>query len=325
MTTTFQPKNTFGEETARVATEPEILQSGHLACAGCGITPMLRLALKVFGPRTVLVVPACCYAVVDGPFPYSASGVPLMHVAFETSGASASGVRAALDMRGIKDVHVVVVAGDGGTFDIGLQSLSAAAERNENFVYICYDNEAYMNTGIQRSSATPLGAWTTTTPELTPKSQPKKNLGAIMAAHRVPYFATASLAYPDDLLAKLERARDTAGFRMIHYYCPCPTGWKADSRDMVKLARLAVQTRVFPLYEVANGVNWNITTNPEHAELEEYLRIQGRFKHLESPQIQEIKETISREWNYLERLTRLQSQERCMCDCARLDPFDYPL
>lgn len=325
MTTTFQPKNTFGDETARVACDPEILQSGHLACAGCGITPMLRLALKVFGPRTVLVVPACCYAVVDGPFPYSASGVPLMHVAFETSGASASGVRAALEMRGIKNVHVLVVAGDGGTFDIGLQSLSAAAERNEDFVYICYDNEAYMNTGIQRSSATPLGAWTTTTPELSPKSQPKKDLGAIMAAHRVPYFATASLAYPDDLLAKLERARDTKGFRMIHYYCPCPTGWKADSRDMVKLARLAVQSRVFPLYEVVNGDQWNITANPETAELEEYLRIQGRFKHLEAPQIEEMKGTIAREWDHLERLTRLHRQERCMCDCARLDPFDYPL
>lgn len=321
----FRPKNTFGDETARVAEDPEILHSGHLACAGCGITPMLRLALKVFGPRTVLVVPACCFAVVDGPFPYSASGVPLMHVAFETSGASASGIRAALDMRGIKDVNVVVIAGDGGTFDIGLQSLSAAAERNEDFVYICYDNEAYMNTGIQRSSATPLGAWTTTTPELMPKSQPKKNLGAIMAAHGIPYFATASIAYPDDLLSKLERARDMKGFRMIHYYCPCPTGWKADSRDMVKLARLAVQTRVFPLYEVSEGKYWNITEHPDPVELEEYFRIQGRFKHLQAQDIKHIKDTIAREWDHLDRLTRLHHQPSCSCSGSHLDPFGYPM
>lgn len=296
----FQPKNTFGEDTARLAEEAELLHSGHLACAGCGITPMLRMVLKVFGKRTILVVPACCLAVVDGPFPYSASGVPLMHCAFETAGASASGIRAALDMRGIKDVNVIAIAGDGGTFDIGLQSLSAAAERNEDFVYICYDNEAYMNTGIQRSSATPLGAWTTTTPELAPKLEPKKNLGAIMAAHRIPYFATVNLACPDDMLAKLEKARDTKGFRMIHYFCPCPTGWKADSRYMVKLSRLAVQTRVFPLYEVIHGTDWKITVKPDPVELEEYLRIQGRFKHLKEPQIADIKQSIQREWEILE-------------------------
>lgn len=321
----FKPKNTFGEAASRMAQEPEILQSGHLACAGCGITPMVRLALKVFGDRTILVIPACCYAVVDGPFPYSASGVPLLHVAFETSGASASGVRAALDMRGIHDVHVVAIAGDGGTFDIGLQSLSAAAERNENFVYICYDNEAYMNTGIQRSSATPLGAWTTTTPELAPKSQPKKNLGRIMAAHGIPYFATASLAYPDDMLAKLEKARDTKGFRMIHYFCPCPTGWKSDSRDMVKLARLAVQSRVFPLYEVEHGDDWRLTVQPEPAELEEYLKIQGRFKHLDALDIEAMKDSVDKEWNRLTRMTRMGSGNARACQCGRLDPFDYPL
>jgi pyruvate/2-oxoacid:ferredoxin oxidoreductase beta subunit len=320
----FQPKNTFGDENAKFAEEPDILQSGHLACAGCGLTPMLRIALKVLGQRTILVVPACCYAVVDGPFPYSASGVPLMHVAFETSGASASGVRAALDMRGIRDVHVLVVAGDGGTFDIGLQSLSAAAERNEDVIYICYDNEAYMNTGIQRSSATPLGAWTTTTPELTPKTQPKKNLGAIMAAHGIPYFATASIAFPDDLVSKLERARDIRGFRMIHYFCPCPTGWKADSRHMVRLARLAVQSRVFPLYEVYNGQIWNITETGKPVELEEYLRIQGRFKHLDVPQIEVMKQNITREWEQLERMTQMHRKPACRCDTVQLDPFSYP-
>lgn len=295
----FQPKNTFGPDTARVSDAEEILQHGHLACPGCGVMPMIRLLLKVFGERTIFVVPACCYAVIDGPFPYSASGVPLLHCAFETAGASASGVRAALDIRGISDVQVIAIAGDGGTFDIGLQSLSAAAERNEDFLYICYDNEAYMNTGIQRSSATPLGAWTTTTPELSPKSEPKKNLGGIMAAHRIPYFATASIAYPDDLLRKFETAKNTKGFRMIHYYCPCPTGWKADSRDMVKLARLAVQTRVFPLYEVIDGSEWKITVRPEPAELKEYLKIQGRFKHLKEPDVEHMQQNIEREWYQL--------------------------
>lgn len=295
----FEPKNTFGPHTAGLAEERELLQHGHLACPGCGTMPMIRALLKVFGEKTVFVVPACCYAVIDGPFPYSASGVPVVHCAFETAGATASGIRAALQMRGIHDVRVVAIAGDGGTFDIGLQSLSAAAERNEDFLYICYDNEAYMNTGIQRSSATPLGAWTTTTPELSPKSEPKKNLGGIMAAHGIPYFATASIAYPDDLFRKLEIARDTAGFRMIHYYSPCPTGWKADSRDMVKLARLAVETRVFPLYEVFHGDEWRITVDPETKPLEEYLQIQGRFKHLKPPAIENIKKTIEKEWHKL--------------------------
>jgi pyruvate ferredoxin oxidoreductase beta subunit/2-oxoisovalerate ferredoxin oxidoreductase beta subunit len=205
-------------------------------------------------------------------------------------------------MRGIHDVHVVALAGDGGTFDIGLQALSAAAERNENFLYVCYDNEAYMNTGIQRSSATPLGAWTTTTPEATPKPEPKKNLGAIMAAHGIPYFATASIAYPDDLVSKLEKANGIKGFRMIHYYSPCPTGWKADSRDMVRLARLAVQTRIFPLYEVHDGKKWDITLDPDTTDVEEYLKIQGRFKHLSATQVEVIKQNIHREWNWLLRM-----------------------
>jgi pyruvate ferredoxin oxidoreductase beta subunit/2-oxoisovalerate ferredoxin oxidoreductase beta subunit len=298
----FQPKGTFEEFTIETLKQPEILKRGHLACPGCGVMPLVKLLLQEFGERTILVVPACCYAVIDGPFPYAASGVPLMHCAFETAAASASGIRAALDMKGIPDVQVVALAGDGGTFDIGLQSLSAAAERNENFLYICYDNEAYMNTGIQRSSATPTGAWTTTTPDESPKTEPKKNLGGIMAAHGIPYFATASLAYPDDLVAKLKKAKNMKGFRMIHYYSPCPTGWKADSRYMVKLARLAVQTRVFPLYEVIDGQNWNITVQTDPAALEEYFAIQGRFKHLQPQQIQLIKRNIEREWNWLMKL-----------------------
>jgi len=299
----FQSHNSFGEMTARVTDAPEVMSSGHLACPGCAAMPMIRLLLKVFGKRTMLVTPACCYAVVDGPFPYSASGVPLMHCAFESAAATASGVRAALDTRGIEDVQVVAIAGDGGTFDIGLQALSAAAERNENILYVCYDNEAYMNTGIQRSSATPQSAWTTTTPDLAPKLEAKKHMGAIMAAHRIPYFATASLSHPEDLIAKFEKAKNTRGFRMIHYLSPCPTGWKSDSRDMIKLARLAVRTRVFPLYEVHEGDQWSIQAEePEPARLEDYIKIQGRFKHLNPQQIENMRLAVEKEWNYLKRM-----------------------
>ncbi len=274
----------------------EIMEPGHYACPGCGITPMVRLLLRVFGRATMIVTPACCYAVVDGPFPYSSAGVPLLHTAFEAAAAYATGVRAGLDMLGESDVQVVVIAGDGGTFDIGLQALSAAAERNENILYICYDNEAYMNTGIQRSSATPLLAWTTTTPARAPKQEPKKDLGGIMLAHRIPYFATASMAYPDDLYRKLVRARDTRGFRMIHYFSPCPVGWRVDSRYSIRLARLAVQSRVFPLYEAEYGERVRITVDPDPVPVEAYLKLQGRFKHLRPEDIRRIQQEVDRNW-----------------------------
>ena len=162
----------------------------------------MRLALKVLGRNTVLVVPACCWSIIDGMSPYSAAGVPLMHTPFASAAAAASGVRAALDAKGETDTTVCAWAGDGGTFDIGIQALSGAAERNEDILYVCYDNEAYMNTGVQRSSATPMGAWTTTTPNAQPKQQAKKDLLAIMLAHHIPYAATATVAFPDDFTAK---------------------------------------------------------------------------------------------------------------------------
>ena len=299
----YEPQRNFS-----VTRGEEILRSGHYACPGCGIMPMIRLLLKVFGKRTIIVTPACCYAVVDGPFPYSSAGVPLLHTAFEAAASYASGVRAALDMLGETDVHVVVIAGDGGTFDIGLQALSAAAERNENFLYVCYDNEAYMNTGIQRSSATPILAWTTTTPARSPKREPKKDLGGIMAAHRIPYFATASLAFPEDLDAKLRKARDLKGFRMIHYYSACPTGWKTDSRYMVTLSRLAVQTRMFPLYEVEHGELYRITVDPEPVPLKKYLKLQGRFKHLTDDHIRVLEREIQHNWERLQQLVKLSPE-----------------
>lgn len=240
----------------------------------------MRIALKALGRQTVLVIPACCWSVIDGPSPYSAAGVPVMHTPFASAAAAASGVRAALDLKGDTETNVCAWAGDGGTFDIGIQALSAAAERNENILYICYDNEAYMNTGVQRSSATPLGAWTTTTPGGHVKDQPKKDMLAIMAAHRIPYAATATIAFPDDLAAKLSRARATKGTKFLHVLAPCPPGWKIPSEHVIKAARLAVMARVFPLVEVEHGTDWRITLDPGRVPLEEYLKGQGRFRFI---------------------------------------------
>ena len=300
----FNPKKTFD-----IPEKDDLLQQGHLACPGCMAMPMYKLLLRVFGERTAIVTPACCFAVIDGPFPYSAAGVPLLHTAFEASAAYASGVRAGFDMRGDEDIQVVVIAGDGGTFDIGLQALSASAERNENFVYICYDNEAYMNTGIQRSSATPKAGWTTTTPVDAPKQELKKDIGAIMAAHRIPYFATASIAYPDDLYRKLERAKDTKGFSFIHYLSPCPVGWKVDSRVTVTLARLAVQSRVFPLYEVEYGEDYKLTVEPEQIPVKDYLKSQGRFSHLKDEHMHVIQKDVNHSYQQLMKMMEPLAEE----------------
>ncbi|MDP8242352.1 MAG: thiamine pyrophosphate-dependent enzyme, partial [Candidatus Celaenobacter antarcticus] len=219
--------------------EREIMTPGHLACQGCGGSLAMRYALKVFGKDTMLSIPACCWAVIDGPFPYTSVNVPLFHTAFETAAIMASGIKAGLMVQGKDTTNVVAWAGDGGTFDIGLQAISGAAERNDDITYIVYDNEAYMNTGIQRSSATPHGAWTTTTPVKHYKKGPKKNIAEIMAAHRIPYTATASVGYPEDFCKKLEKAKNTKGFKFIHVLAPCPTGWKSDPRYTIKLAKLA--------------------------------------------------------------------------------------
>ena len=282
----------------------ELLASGHLACPGCGGALAMRLVLKEMGPDTIVVLPACCWSIIAGPFPQSSLGVPLYHTAFETGAAVASGVRAALDMRGDTETTVMVWAGDGGTFDIGLQALSGAAERNENIIYFCYDNEAYMNTGIQRSSATPLGAWTSTTPVQQPQSTAKKDMLAIMAAHRIPYAATASVAYPVDLLEKVRKAKAVTGTRFIHILAPCPPGWKFSDERTIELARLAVRSRVFPLVEVGNGTEWRFTLEPEHATIETYVQAQGRFRHLTEPQIAAIKQSVEQRYDELKERCR---------------------
>ncbi|MGQ9471239.1 MAG: 3-methyl-2-oxobutanoate dehydrogenase subunit beta [Candidatus Aminicenantales bacterium] len=285
----------------------ELMNPGHLACQGCGATLAMRYVLKALGQRTVFCIPACCWSVIDGPFPYSCLDVPIFHCAFETAAASASGVKAGLEMVGDKETTVVAWAGDGGTFDIGLQALSGAAERNDDIIYVCYDNEAYMNTGIQRSSATPYGAWTTTTPVKHFKDQPKKDIVAIMAAHRIPYIATASVAYPEDLYKKMKKAKEIRGTRFFHIFAPCPSGWKSRPEDTVKLARLAVQTCLFPLYEIEKGEKYVLNIKPrEKKPVAEYLRLQGRFHHLTEKEIKLIQEEIDHNWA---RLLRLGGQD----------------
>ncbi len=288
--------------------EREMMSAGLLSCAGCGATVSMRFFLKALGEKTVLVIPACCWSVIDGPMPYSSVKVPLYHTAFETAASTAAGVKAALVKRGDLETTVVAWAGDGGTFDIGIQALSSCAERNEDFIYVCYDNEAYMNTGIQRSSATPLGAWTTTTPRNYPKQAPKKNMVEIMAAHQIPYTATASIGFPDDLLAKVKKAKSIKGTRFLHLLSPCPPGWKTSNEETITFARKAVEARVFPLYEVEGGVKYTINHKPaERYPVSEYLRNQGRFKHLTSEDVKGIQEGIDQNWEALlkkERDTR---------------------
>jgi len=275
-----------------------------LACPGCGATIAMRMALKVMGPDTIVVIPACCWAVIPGPFPYSAMKTPLLHTAFETTGAVLSGVRAALDMQENTETQIMGWAGDGGTFDIGLQSLSAAAERNENVIYVCYDNEAYMNTGIQRSSATPEYTWTTTTPVSFPEARPKKNIDRIIAAHNVPYLATTSPAYPHDLMAKFEKAKGIKGFKFIHILASCTAGWKVDASNSIKVLRAATESKLFPLYEVENGEKYTINTEPKGTPLIEYLKLQGRFKHLTPEMVDDLQDKVNKNWDWLVKMAK---------------------
>ncbi|MGQ9637595.1 MAG: thiamine pyrophosphate-dependent enzyme [Thermodesulfobacteriota bacterium] len=282
----------------------EYLGRGHLACAGCGAAVAMRLTLKALGERLVMVFPASCWSIIPGFWPYSSFRITAIHAGFVTGGATASGVRAALDVRGDHETLVAVWGGDGGTFDIGIQALSGAAERNEDFIYICNDNEGYMNTGTQRSSATPQLAWTTTTPVSQPKENPKKDIMAIMADHQIPYAATATIAYPEDLLRKMEKAKRIRGTRFIHLLSPCPPGWRISSEISVKISRLAVRSRIFPLYEIENGKVYSIQEETRVVPVKEYLKFQGRFSHLSDGQIEEIQRRVDEAWERLQRRAR---------------------
>ncbi len=287
----------------------ELLNSGHSACQGCGLILGWRHALRILGPKTFVVIPAGCSTLLAGIYPQKTLELSGCHVNFQTGAPTAAGIKAAIKMRSLeKEIeNVLVWAGDGATYDIGFGALSGAAERGNDIIYICANNEAYMNTGVQRSSATPFGAWTTTTPLPNYKPQVKKPITEILACHRIPYAATATIAYLEDFEEKLKKAKELKnGLRFIELLVPCPTGWRFGSELTIKIARLAVLSKVFPLYEVENGEKWKITFEPdEFLEVKEYLKLQGRFSHLGEKEISEIQNYVVKEWQRLKKLTEV--------------------
>ncbi len=289
----------------------EYLLKGHAACAGCGPAASLRMLFKALGNKVVLVVPACCTTVIQGPFPLTSFGVPLQNILFESTGAAASGIVAAFRQRKIDDVTVVGWAGDGGTADIGIQALSGAAERGTNFIYICYDNEAYGNTGMQRSGLTPYGAWTTTTPS--GKRERKKDMPMIMAAHRIPYVATACTAFPLDFVNKVRKAKDIEGTKYIQILAPCPTGWRFDTSKTIEMGRLAVQTGLFALYEFENGrfklnsPSDRLVDKSKRKPMKEYFGGQGRFRGLSEEDLARIEKWVDEDWDQYRKLLSICS------------------
>jgi len=298
---------------ANVIPKEEFAVSGHRACTGCAEILALRLALKGFGKNTILAMATGCMEIVSTPLPTTDWTLPWIHVAFENAAAVASGVEVALRIlrkKGKipdKDVHVVAVAGDGGTADIGMQALSGALERYHKFTYICLDNEAYMNTGIQRSSSTPFGAMTTTSPpgkNSIGQSTWKKDMPKIAVAHNIPYVATACPSYPFDLLEKVKKAKLAEGPSYLHILSVCPTGWRSATDLSIRYGRLAVQSGVFPLYEVENG-KYRLTYDPGPLRpITDYLKGQGRFRHLTPDSISTIQKRITDEWEALKSVCR---------------------
>ena len=279
----------------------DLLCPGHAACPGCIEALSLRHVLGALGPDTVAVIPPSCLAIMAGPQPLSGLRIPVYQPPLASSAAAASGLRRALDARGRKDTQVVVFAGDGGTYDIGFQCLSSAAERNENILYVCFDNEGYMNTGAQKSSSTPHFARTGSTPA--GKTTKKKNLTAIMAAHEIPYAATASSGYLPDLLRKVEKAKAMRGFRLITLLVPCLDGWGVPEDQGIALTRLAVQSGVFPLYEVEDGYRYTLNDPHKSRPVRDYLQVQRRYRELDDGAAQTLQREVDEGWaRLLERL-----------------------
>jgi pyruvate ferredoxin oxidoreductase beta subunit len=282
------------------------LLSGTASCVGCGATLSLRLALRILGKRTILVIPACCTAIIEGQYPNTAFEVPVLNSAFACAAAVATGVSSALRIRGIENVNVVVWAGDGGTADIGLQAVSGAANRQENILYLCYDNEGYMNTGVQESGTTPFGAWTTNAPG--GKRLVKKDMPLIMMDHEIPYVATANVSYVQDFASKIRKALTFTGFKYIHIFSACPPGWRIPADQTIQIGRLAVETGAWPLLEAVNGKfrltgpSARILTDEKRRPIEEYLRVQERYKKLTNQDIENLKEMIDQSWKKYARL-----------------------
>jgi len=290
--------------------------SGHRLCAGCPVGTVMRMLTKVIGPNAIIVNATGCLEVASTPYPYTSWRNPWLHLAFENAAAAASGVEAALKVlkakgRLKKDVKVVAIGGDGGTVDIGLQALSGMLERGHKVMYVLYDNEAYMNTGIQRSGATPYGAWTTTTPtgrKWRGEWRPKKDIVSIVVAHRVPYIATANPAYPLDMINKFKKAYELTdeGPTFVHVLIPCVPGWRIKDDMGITVARLAVETGVWILYEIDHGVFRVTFPVKRRKPVKEYLKLQGRFRHLTDEEIAKIQEMVDKQ---VEEVNKLVGKE----------------
>jgi pyruvate/2-oxoacid:ferredoxin oxidoreductase beta subunit len=280
----------------RAMDRPEhLLRAGNTNCGGCGMSIALHMLSRAIATRKVqIVIPACCGIVTAGPFPLSAYGAPVVASTFASAAAVATGLAHVAAANG-EPTRVLCFAGDGGTYDIGMATISAAAERNEDILFICYDNEIYGNTGGQRSSATPLGASTTTTPD--GKRVAKKDILGIMAAHRVPYAASVSLAHADDMMRKLTRALDTRGFRFLHILSPCPTGWKSEPAEGIALIRLAVDSGLYPVIEIEDGGTPRVNVAPTFCveSLRSFIQRQGRFARSKVG-IEEVLGSIRAQW-----------------------------
>ncbi|NLE08933.1 MAG: pyruvate synthase subunit beta [Dehalococcoidales bacterium] len=296
---------TYGK---RQVTKEEYLAPGHRACIGCVEALAMRLAFKALGPDTIVVSATGCMEIISSQLPWTSWRLPWIHTLFENTAAVASGIEAGLkvmERKGIvpkKKINIVATAGDGGTSDIGLQALSGALERGHNFTYICWDNEAYMNTGVQRSSSTPYGASTTTAPagkNSIGQITWKKNMPLIAAAHDIPYVATACPSYPFDLMDKVAKAAAIEGPAYVHIFSVCPTGWGSGTEMGIEIGKLAVQTGIFPLFEVENG-KYKMNVNPSKRKpVEEYLKPQRRFRHLSPEDINLIQEKTDKEYEKL--------------------------
>lgn len=275
---------------------------GHKGCAGCGGSLAVRLALKALGENTFVVVPAGCMSAVGFVYPQLAFGVNALISPFASTGAMLSGVAAGAKALGLKDVNVVGFAGDGGTADIGLQALSGAIDRDDNVIYICYDNEAYMNTGVQQSSLTPYGSSTTTSPageRIHGSKNTKKDMFEIIAAHKIKYAATASIGDIHDYVRKVKKAASTKGAAYIHVAAPCPTGWGVDSSETIEIAREAVKCGLWYLAEYENG-KFKLNKDIQNfSSIKDYLKKQRRFKHLTDDDIKIIQDKRDKKWEQL--------------------------